>query len=80
MKNTVMEQEKTSWLYRDRVLYSRTLPHQEAEVSFLKKGSIWKKDMLANRRLLLALLHALTAVLTPIGGIVSRTLPMILML
>ena len=27
-------------LYREMNL---TLPHQEAEVSFLKKGSIWKK-------------------------------------
>ena len=40
MKNTIKEQEKEKWLYRERVLYSQTLPHQEAEVSFLKKGSI----------------------------------------
>lgn len=44
-----MEQEKEKWLYRDRVLYSQTLPHQEAEVSFLKKGSIWKKGHIGER-------------------------------
>lgn len=29
MKNRIIEQEKEKWQYRDHVLYSQTLPHQE---------------------------------------------------
>lgn len=49
MKHTIIEHEKEKWLCRDRVLYSKTLPHEDAEVSFLKKGSIWKKGHVGER-------------------------------
>ena len=51
MKHLIVQQEKEKWRYRDRVLYSQTLPHQEAEISHLKKGSIWKKGHIGERAL-----------------------------